>query len=78
MRREKTVIICERCGYEKTVDAHKIGPIHKRASYPREWRKIYKKVRVCPGCGADFDEVWHKYMSGGIVVDAKKTMQVTH
>ena len=72
MRKEKTIFVCERCGVEKEASATKIGLIHKRASYPKDWKKVNRKLRVCPNCANDFDNMWNKYLAGGVVKESTK------
>jgi len=67
MKREETVVICERCGKEITLRASKVLAFRKSAPYPKNWAKIWNKKRVCENCNADFLEVWQKYMTSGIV-----------
>ena len=74
MKKEKTVFICERCGMEKEAQATKIGPFRKSASYPKDWVKVNKKLRVCPNCAKDFNDMWNKYLMSGTVKDDTKIM----
>jgi len=78
MKKELTKIVCERCGHEKILDARKLGLIHKSASYPKDWQKIWKGLRVCPSCGADWQEAWNKYLAGGVVTANTKIMKAKH
>ena len=78
MKKEKTVFICERCGVEKEADASKILFFHKSAAYPKDWIKVNNKIRVCPGCAKDFEEMWNRYLQAGVVKDTTKTVMAKH
>jgi len=78
MKKEKTVFICERCGKEKEADAFKLGPIRKSASYPKDWQKLWKGLRVCPGCALSFQEAWNKYLAGGVVSQDTRILEAKH
>jgi len=75
MKREQTIVVCERCGKEITLRASKLGPIRKSAPYPKNWAKIWKKKKVCENCNVDFIETWEKYMRSGIV---KQEIELQH
>jgi len=72
VKREETIVICERCGKEIKLKASKILGLRKSAPYPKNWSKIWKNKRVCENCNGDFEEVWNKYMSSGIVKEQIK------
>jgi len=76
MKREETVVICERCGKEITLRASRVLGIRKSAPYPKNWARIWNKKRVCENCHGDFIEMWQKYLNSGIV-DAQ-TIKVKH
>ena len=78
MKKELTKIICERCGAERVMDARKVLFLRKSAPYPRDWRKIWKNLRICPNCGADWEETWNKYLSGGVVKETTKVLSLKH
>jgi len=78
MRRERTIFVCERCGMQREAPASKFGPIRKSAPYPKDWKKIWKKIRVCPSCGADWEDAWNKYLAGGVVSSHTKVLQAQH
>jgi len=67
MKREETVVICERCGKEVTLRSSRILVFRKSAPYPKNWAKIWNKKRVCQHCHQDFKEMWQKYLSAGVV-----------
>jgi len=67
MKREQTIVICERCGKEMTLTASKVLCFRKSAPYPKNWAKIWDKKRVCSACAKDFKIMWNKYMQAGIV-----------
>jgi len=67
MKREETVVICERCGKEVTLRATKVLGLRKSAPYPKNWAKIWDKKRVCQHCAQDFKEMWQRYMTAGVV-----------
>jgi hypothetical protein len=63
MKREETIVICERCGKEITLKAKKILGLRKSAKYPKNWAKIWDKKRVCDTCHAEFLETWQKFIN---------------
>ena len=77
MKKEETIHICERCGVERRASSPSVGPVRRSAPYPRDWRLIWKKMRVCPKCAKDFDELWAKYLSAG-VVQTEKSQKLIH
>jgi len=75
MKREETIVVCERCGKEIRMRASKVLVFRKSAPYPKNWSKIWNKKRVCQSCHADFLEVWEKYMRSGLV---QQEIELTH
>jgi ssDNA-binding Zn-finger/Zn-ribbon topoisomerase 1 len=75
MKREETIVICERCGKEMKLRASKILVFRKSAPYPKNWSKIWKKKKVCESCSEDFHDLWTKYMNAGVV---REQIEIKH